>query len=50
MVIFPMEESRALQGPELPKPLQDINVVTSSAELTRVIMNSADPGTPKYPT
>lgn len=45
-----MEEGRALQGPELPKPLQYISVVTSSAASSRVTTNSADPGTPKYPT
>lgn len=45
-----MEEGRALQRPELPKPLQDINVVSSFAELSRVTTNCADPGTPKYPT
>lgn len=50
MVIFTMEKGRALQGPELHKPLQNINVVTSSAQLSRVTTNSADPGTPKYPT
>lgn len=50
MEIFTMEESRVLQGPELPKPLQDINVVTSSAELGKAIMNSTDRGAPKYHT
>lgn len=40
MVIFTIEEGRALQGPE---PLQDINVVTNSAELSRVTTNNGDP-------
>lgn len=42
MVIFTMEEGRALQGPALPKTFQKINVVTNSAELSRVTKNGAD--------
>lgn len=41
MVIFTMEDGRALQGPVLPNTFWEIDVVADSAELPRVSKNSA---------
>lgn len=50
MVIFTMEEGRALQGPALSQTFQKINVVTHSAELSRVTRTGLTEELPKYPT
>lgn len=45
-----MEEGRALQGPALSQTFQEINVVTHSAELSRVTRTGLTEELPKYPT
>lgn len=42
MVIFTMEDGRALQGPVLPEAFHEIDVVTNSAELPGVSKNRAE--------